>query len=100
MPPFQHRHLSKVLVNVLAIPRLVLSPGQACCSNVLCHNSGLPETNMAARIYSPSSLKLMRPPGRPNIEPLLYETLKSFGILKPRRGVRAGALVKTRAVSN
>ena len=100
MPPYQHRHLSKVLVNVLAILRLVLALDHACCPNVLRHNSGLLETNMDARIYSPSSLKLMRPPGWPNIELLLYETLKSSGIFKPRRGVQTGALVKTRALSN
>ena len=42
---------------------------------------------------------LLRPNGRPRIEPTLYNTLKSINILRATRGVRAGTRVKQRAAT-
>ena len=52
---------------------------------------------LTKRIYSSVFLTSLRPNGRLRIELTLYNTLKSFNILRATRGVRAGTRVKQRA---
>ena len=99
---YLHRNFSYVLGFILVLLLEVSVVYLGSFKEVLFSNPRWLGTNMAAaiRIYSPHFLKLLRPPGRPNIDHSIYESLKTTGILKPSRGVRAGNLMKLKSVQN